>query len=256
MLKRILGAVLALGAGAIAQAAVVTTLDIHDISDGGTQAPSNVVMVDISVNVGSGETLEGQWITGGIAASTANGATFRYRGGSPTGVAQRLRNPLNSTGPTVIATCVSDPQSRAPANETIRFQFSGGDIAGGYIPAAGGVVGTASVLNVGWYKTPVDPADPEYVGAYSGAVARVAINLPAPYTAADVVLTVGTATAPAGNILMMKSTDPEGLGRPGTVNASQGFPGIAGGDWNLSVTPEPASLALLALGAIAAFRRR
>ena len=251
MLKRNLGIAVALGAGAMAYAAPVMSLDIVDPGDLIAQPPVGVLCLDVLLSV---STADGLWTAGGMSATAGNGATFRYRpqtDGSPD-LDSPMLGGLAATR-TMFATSFTDPRDRGPGDPTIelaRFQEGEAGFAGGYSPPTPTLTANASTLNVAWFRAP-DGSPP-----YSGAVARVAVNLPAGILASDVLLTDGSATPPAGRIAIVVSTPGSPAQSAGTVNASQNFPNTAGRDWNLSIVPEPASLVLLVLGGLAAFRRR
>jgi hypothetical protein len=104
-------------------------------------------------------------------------------------------------------------------------------------------------LHVPWFRTP------DGRKGVDGAIARITIDLPPGISEEQVTLTVGTAMPPPSHPLALITSVGEG-GDPGTVSASVQFPQITGVDWVVSAVPEPATVALLALGALVVLARR
>src|SRR5262245_24129900 len=55
------------------------TVDLLDPSDGGTQPPPNVLIIDILVDVDAGDA----WLASALAASTVGNSTIIYGDGDP-----------------------------------------------------------------------------------------------------------------------------------------------------------------------------
>lgn len=243
MLKRFIATAIAALASSAAMATVVTQVDLLDPSDGGTQPPDGVLVVDVFANVA---TPGGAWTAGGVRATTANGATLRYATDPNTG-GTLLTNPGAANR---FSTFFSIPRGR---DVNGRFNNGAAAAAGRYSPTGPTATATASEINVAYFASPPPSAQTPPAAGY---VFRVAINVPAGLPAGGVpVLTTGSGQAPAGNILLLSSTGDSGNDL-GSVNATFDAPAVTGLNWNVSWTPEPSSLALLALGALAAFRRR
>jgi hypothetical protein len=237
----------ALAAGASGD--VVTSVDLVDPSDGLEMPPAGVVCVDVMVDL---TTPGDEWTAGAMITTTSNGATFRYRQG--VNGLPNLRNP-NAGNPagnrTIFATSIGHPVERS---DTVgRFSLADVGIAGGYSPPYPTPPPTPTSLDVAWFRTPEGRVD------IDGAVARVAINLPAGVTDDQLLLTPGTVTPPASHPVVLVSSigDPEPGGHdPGTANASVMFPEISGIDWVLSAVPEPGAITMMLVAAAWVVRRR
>jgi hypothetical protein len=244
MLKRFIATAAALTLGSAAFGAVVTSVDLIDGSEGLGTPPAGQAAVDVLMDL---TTAGDEWTAGGVAAATSNGAAFVYRLG--TNGLPNLRNP-NSGNPagnrTIWATSVSNAAARDDGDT--RFAFADCAIAGGYSPPTPPpATTTAGALNVAWFRTPDGTVDVD------GAVARIVITLPA--GAGDLLLTSGSTTPPASHPIVLLTSAGAGSDA-GSVNASVMTPQVSGLNWVLSTVPEPTSLALLALGALATLRRR
>lgn len=251
MLKRFLATVLMV-AGASAYASVTTTVDLLDPTDGGTQPPAGVTCVDVFIDTINAN--GSAWTAGGLrgvvtAAGQAAGVSIRYAptDDANTPRAEQLFNPGTANR---FSTFLTKPRGRDVAG---RYNNAGAGIAGRYSPTGPIETATATEINAAWFASPPETSTSP---SFDGYIARVALNV------ADVVALplfegfhVGAPSAATGPIIFQSSTD-ENI--PGTVSASFDNPQISGLNWAVwyTLVPEPASLALLALGGLAAFRRR
>lgn len=245
MLKRFLATVLMV-AGASAYASVTTTVDLLDPTDGGNQPPAGVTCIDVFIDTinenGSA------WTAGGIrgvvtAAGQAAGVTIRY---APTddGNTPRAEQLFNPTTANRFSTFLSKPRGRDVAG---RYNNGGAGIAGGYNPTAPVETATSTEINAAWYAAPPETATSPGVDGY---IARVALNT------AGISLELGAGTSvPQGATVIFESVGFDS-GAAGTVSAAFDQPTPSGINWFVWYIPEPASLALLGLGALAFIRRR
>lgn len=247
MLKRFLAtALIAVGGTAMGQI-VSASLDILDGSDAGAPTPAGVIVIDGFVDVNN--IAGGAWTASGLRVVTSGGATLRYADGDANtpGVQPKLDNTGSASDRFV--SMISRPRGR---NAAARFDNSAAATAGDYDPAGPNPATTeANELNVAFFASP--PMGSADVGV-DGYVVRVALNVPG-FSANQVVL--GGPTAPAGFGILLASFvgADDGDTAPGWVNATFNAATPVGGNAYLWGVPEPASLALLALGALA-FRRR
>jgi hypothetical protein len=249
MNKRLAAIALALSAPYLSWAAVITSVDLVDSSDGIGMPPAGRAAVDVMVELtNNGD----EWTAAGMRVDTFGGASFFYRIG--TNGVPNLRNPNAGNPPenrSIWATSVSNPSDRTDADS--RFSFADIAIAGGYSPATPPPpTATPATVNVSWFRTPDD-------GYFDGAVARIVFDLPAGITTEELVVTSGTVTPPDSHPLVLVRSigqmTPAGHDL-GTVNASVMFPAVTGIDWVLSAVPEPASVGLVALGIVVLVSRR
>lgn len=251
MLKRFLAAALiAVGGTAMGQV-VGATLDILDGADPGAGTPAGVIVVDGSVDVNN---IAGSaWTASGIRCITSNGATLRYQmvdadGDLNTpGMAPNLLNTGSANDRYV--TSISRPRGR---NAAARFDNCAAATAGDYDPTGPNPpTATATELNAAYFASP--PMNSTDVGV-DGYVLRLAFDAPG-FSAANTIL--GGPTAPAGYGILLASIVgfDDGNIAPGWVNSTFNVAAPTGQNAYLWGVPEPTSLALLALGALA-FRRR
>ncbi len=245
MLKRFLAAALiAVGGTAMGQI-VGATLDILDGADAGAPTPAGVIVIDGFVDVASTDV----WTASGVRCVTSNGATLIYADGDANAAGTQPQLVNTGAANNRYVTMISKPRARNAAG---RFDNGAVAVAGGYDPT-GPAPGTQNPteLNIAYFASPPEGAASPSVDGY---VLRLAISAPG-YSASEVVL--GGPTAPSGFGILLATIDgnPDGNTAAGWVNSSFDVPAPTGDSAWLWAVPEPTSLALLALGALA-FRRR
>lgn len=253
MFKRFVAVTLSVAASAVALGDVTLSVSIDPASVNG----DGVISADVFASVSAGDT----WTSGGVRGTTSNGASLRYAV-DPNTSATLLTNPGNAgTNPHVTffnkpraGDTAGGPDTGAPLARTANGRYNAGRAAaaGRYSPTGdvNQIVASASEVNVAFFASPPESASSPTVSNY---IFRVAMNIPAPYSDADVVIWTGSAPSSHPVVLFSSSTD---VGAAGTVSASFDNPAVLGINWGMSVVPEPASLALLSLGALALIRRR
>lgn len=254
MLKRFLATVLMV-AGASAYASVTTSVDLVDPTDTWvnvsgvtlpvTQPPAGVTCIDVFIDTINAN--GSAWTAAGLrgvvtAAGQAAGVTIRYASGDPnTPRAEELFDPGTNNR---FVTFLTKPQRRDAAG---RYNNGGAGIAGGYNPTAPVETATSTEINAAWFASPPETASSPGVDGY---IARVALNT------AGISLELGAGTdVPQGATVIFESVGFDS-GVAGTVSAAFDQPTPSGINWFVWYIPEPASLALLGLGALAFIRRR
>lgn len=240
MLKRFLATVLMV-AGASAYASVTTTVDLVDPTDPISQPPAGVTCVDVFIDTTNAA--GSAWTAAGLrgvvtAAGQAAGVAILYDEADP-------NRPLINAGTDArFLTTLSKPRNR-DANG--RWTNGGAAVAGGYNPTAPLATQTATEINVAWFASPPENAGSVGVDGY---IARVALST------GGVSLPIGAGTdVPQGATVIFESVGFDS-GVAGTVSAAFDQPTPSGINWFVWYIPEPASLALLGLGALAFIRRR
>jgi hypothetical protein len=247
MLKKLLVATAVFATAAFASAQ--PTLTIDDISPGSANPllTGNNVGFDVFLAGlhGPADSTGGGWLTGGINGTASVGA-FRYAS-DPNGVT--VIAGTRDYAPNDDVTMVSRPRNQSAA---ARFKTGGNGsvnliLPGGYDP------GTATPA---YDPTHVNTSFANDAGNFSettdGYIIRCVVDLTGSgIDPADVYAIAGTVPNNGGDTLIAT----------GKVGAGQvGFPDALAPTntqlWSIFAVPEPASLALLVLGGLVAFRRR
>jgi hypothetical protein len=230
MLKKLLAATAVFAVTAFASAQPV--MSVSDIGPNGAGLTTgNNVGLDINVALSGAA-----WLTGGIQGTASAGA-FRYATDPNGGVVLSGTRDFDASDE---VTMVSKPRGQTAA---ARFKAGGtATIPGGYVgPQANG----PTSLDVSFFGTPGDFSE-----TTDGYITRVVVDLTGSGIAAgDVYAVAGTTPNNPGDTLI--ATGLAGAGAVGNPDALANTT-----TWSLFAVPEPASLALLVLGGLAAFRRR
>lgn len=229
MVRKILGSVVvaALATAAYAQ----PTINIVDLGLGGGLAGG-----DVQVVLGAGDA----WTAGGIAAnSLVAGVTMVCYDDPNSGTAFTAPESTSVPSPSRNISFVSLPRDQ---NANARFRTAGAaTVVGAYNPAGAVPICSPTEFNVAYAEIPPTFTQP------SGYTQRLVVDYSASAYASE---TVYAATAPAspGDVMLVSVE---------TAMATRNFASpLTIQRWGIFATPEPASLALLALGALAAIRRR
>jgi hypothetical protein len=243
MLRRFLATAAAVAAASVAMADQVLSIDIYNApADGATvEADPTLVVVDVLTTVSAGDS----WTAGGMRGVALNGASLVYALDPNTQLPTLTNQGTNNR----FTTSFSEPRGRDANN---RFTNSGAAAAGRYCPTGPVAEAFPDQVNVAYFASP-----PETIGSLtvSGAVFRAAIRLPAGVTDDMVAIWAGNDAPPTHPNIVFRSFC-DNASQAGTVGATFDNPAVLGGNWGVSYIPEPASLALLALGGLLAARRR
>ena len=246
MFKHFLSAAAAMAASSIALAQGTATVDLLDPAETTGTIPANTRIVDIFFNVVPTDV----WTAAGIRAVTENGATIIYFD-SDLNTPGTQPGLLNGGTANKFTTMLSKPRNRDDAG---RFTNAGAAAAGTYDPGGGAPATLPNMLNVAYFANPPEtPSSP----SFDGYIARIAVDVsgvagaPAdygPWFAGPL------ASVPADAVVVLRSVGANQVG--GTATATFDVPQLGFTSWAMWFIPEPTSLALLALGGLAATRRR
>lgn len=231
MLKKFVASVMVLAASSAAFGQISAGVDALGLNDGTWN-------FDLFVNWADGD----DWSTSGVRVDTANGAVLEY---NLQAVLDGNGNPVDSSnyGPGQAApfhTFISTP---SPQTSNGRFNNNyTANLAGGAIPASPTPTRTATTFNVALFNTSEDPGD-----ATNRYIHRTALNVGGVAGAGDVYFSQ-QGPLNAGDILVGTLQSLHGSRNQGAVLTEFGGEFYA--------TPEPASMALIALGGLLAIRRR
>lgn len=174
------------------------------------------------------------WTVAGITGGTVNGATQNVVLDPNTGAAvQTAPGTANQ-----LVTFVSLPR---PATANARFTVAA-SIAGGFDPVTPVADLDTDSINIAWLEFPPVSTTPD-----TGAIARIVIHNGGAF-AGNAVYISTTGPANPGDVLLG-----EYRAASGTVDVPSPLASLTFGFYTV---PEPATLALLALGGLAAIRRR
>jgi PEP-CTERM motif-containing protein len=242
MSKRFLATAAAVAAASVAMADQTLSVDIYGAGDGTTlENDPTLIVVDVLTDVSTGDS----WTAGGFRGVASGGASLVYAL-DPNTQQPDLTDPGTNNR---FVTFFNKPRGR---DLNGRFTNGGAEAAGRYCPTGPTATTELTEVNVAFFASP-----PETIGSptVDGAMFRAAIRLPAGILDNQVAIWVGNDPPPTHpNILFRSFCDNPGQG--GSVGATFDNPTVLGGNWGLSAIPEPASLALLALGGLLAIRRR
>ncbi|MBI5864965.1 MAG: PEP-CTERM sorting domain-containing protein [Planctomycetes bacterium] len=247
MLKRFLATAFAVAASSVAMAQGTIAVDLLDAGETTGTIPANFVIADVFVDIATTDV----WTAGGVRALTLNGATLNYFDEDPNtpGVQPGL---FNGGTANKFYTSLSKPRARDGA---ARFTNAAAAAAGAYNPTGPNAIKLPGELNVAYFASPPESSTSPSADGY---VARLSVNIAGVSVPAGATWGAGVlGTEPAGSTFVLRSEPPVGgTQTPGTVLATFDVPQIAGVSWGIWFVPEPTSLVLLALGGLAAFRRR
>ena len=250
MLERVLATAAALAASSIAMAQGAASVDLLTPEETTGTIPANTRIVDIFFDVASTDV----WTAAGIRARTENGATLVYFDGEPN--TPGFQPGLFSGGSAnKFTTMLSKPRNRdGPA----RFTNAGAATAGAYDPPSGTPVTLPGELNVAYFA---NPSETNGSPPFDGYIARIAVDISSvpEVPGVDIHSYNNWGAGPIQSIppnsrVVLRST---GFNQPGgTATNTFDVPALNFTNWAMWYLPEPTSLALLALGGLAAIRRR
>ena len=250
MFKRFLPAAAALAANSIASAQGQVIVDVLDPSETSGTIPANTRIADVFFDMASTDA----WNAAGLRAVALNGATIIYfdsDAGTP-GVQPGL---FNGGIANKFTTMLSRPRGRDAAN---RFTNAGIIVGGAYDPGGPMPVTDPTLLNVAWAASP--PGTPGG-GSGDGYIARVAVDIDAvaeipgfPKSDYDNWGAGPLGSVPSSSTVVLATIPVNQPG--GMATSSFDVPALNFSSWAMWYIPEPASLALLAIGGLVAIRRR
>jgi hypothetical protein len=250
MFKRSFAAVAAMAASSIAFAQGTASVDLLNPAETTGTIPANTRIVDVFFDVASTDV----WTAAGIRAVTENGAAIIY-------FDSELNTPgtqpglFNGGTANKFTTMLSKPRGRDAA---IRFTNAGAAAAGEYDPAGAVPVTRPGELNVAYFASPPETPSSPSADGYIGRIAVDISNVPlSPGFDINDYSNWGAgplANVPSGSSVVLRSVAPSQPG--GTAIATFDVPALNFSNWAMWYAPEPTTLILLALGGLAAIRRR
>lgn len=194
--------------------------DLLSTGDGELPASPRVACVDVFAMVSSGDT----WTAAGVVGTTHSGVTLRYSRDSNDVV--RLTNPGLADR---FVTFFSAPRDR---DSNSRYTNGGAAAAGRYAPPGPTAVASTTEVNVAYFSSPPPNSNSPTI---SGAIFRIAIELPEGWTSSDVFYSA-TSAIPPGASLAFSCAGPA----PSTTGVAAGsfdVPALVGFDWFLYHDP-------------------
>lgn len=250
MLKRFLATAAAMAASSIARAQGTATVDLLNPAETSGTIPANTRIVDVFFDVASTDV----WTAAGIRALAQNGASLIYFDAEPN-VAGNQPGLFNGGAANKFTTMLSKPRIRDGA---ARFTNAGAAAAGGYDPGSAVPITQPNEFNVAYFASP--PENPQWP-AVDGYIARIAVDIsnvpPIPNADINDYNNWGSGplgSIPAGSRVVLRSIGVNQAG--GTATVTFDVPALNFTNWAMWYVPEPTSLTLLALGGLAAIRRR
>jgi hypothetical protein len=249
MFKRMLATATALAASSIVLAQGAATVDLLNPAATSGTIPANTRIVDMFFDVVPTDV----WTVAGIHAIARNGASIIYFDTAPNspGVQPGL---FNGGTANKFTTMLSKPRARDNAP---RFTNAGAAAAGAYEDGASPIT-LPGELDVAYFASP--PENPQSP-AVDGYIARIAVDISnvTPIPGADINDYNNWGAGPIETIPLNSSVVLRCVGsrQPGgTATATFDVPALNFTNWAMWYVPEPTSLALLALGGLAATRCR
>src|SRR5262245_1040793 len=173
-MRRLNAILLSVAFAVSARASVTITVDRLDPSDGGSQPPAGIVVVDVLVDVQAAD----RWTIGGFRGEALGGASLIYAIDPETGQPR-------PTNPGVDHRFVSFVSQPRPRDADARFNDSGATVGGSFCNGGSAPTLTPLEFNIDWMPTMPPPP------GMDGAIVRVALDVSTVCQGQNAIVVVG-----------------------------------------------------------------